>query len=78
MKIDFKSIAGVLFGTTALSFLVRVLIAAASFTGGSNTDIGDLFGQILDKQRSIAACVEVINETPEPEIIEAVKEEAAP
>jgi hypothetical protein len=71
---DFKSLYGVLFGTTALSFIVRILIASLSLYTGSATSIGDAVGLALDKDRSIAAAVVLINETPKAEIIEAVKE----
>jgi hypothetical protein len=66
---------GKLIGTSITSFVVRILIALIALYTGSATDIGDAVGQALDKDRSIAAAVELINETPKAEIVEAVKEE---
>jgi hypothetical protein len=66
---------GKLIGTSITSFVVRILIALIALYTGSATDIGDAVGQALDKDRSIAAAVELINETPKAEIREAVEHE---
>lgn len=59
-------------GTTVTSFVVRIVIALLALYTGSATDVGDAIGQALDKERSIAAAVELINETP-PEVVKAVE-----
>jgi hypothetical protein len=66
---------GKLIGTSITSFVVRILIACIALYTGSATDLGDAVGQALDKDRSIAVAVELINDTPKSEIVEAVKEE---
>ena len=66
---------GKLIGTSVTSFVVRILIALIALYTGSATDIGDAVGQALDKDRSIAAAVELINETPKAEVAAAVKAE---
>lgn len=66
---------GKLIGTSVTSFVVRILIALIALYTGSATDIGDAVGQALDKDRSIAAAVELINETPKAEVRAAVKAE---
>lgn len=62
-------------GTTLAGFVARVVIALLALYTGSATDVGDAVGQALDKERSIAAAVELINETPKSEIIQAVNEQ---
>jgi len=73
----FKVIFFQIFGSSLLSFAVRVFLAGAGLVAGSNTNVGDAIGQALDKQRSIAVCVQAINDTPKEEVIEAVKAENA-
>jgi hypothetical protein len=68
---------GKIVGTTLASFLVRIVIALLAFYTGAATDAGDAFGIAVDKQRSIATAVELINETPREEVAEAVEEEKA-
>lgn len=63
-------------GSSIESFAFRIVIGLFSLWVGSATDVGDAVGVALDKDRSIAAAVELINETP-PEVIEAVEAEGA-
>jgi hypothetical protein len=67
---------GRIVGTTITSFVVRIVIALLALYTGSATDVGDAIGLALDKQRSIATAAQLINETPEAEIVKAI--EAAP
>lgn len=71
----FNGLTGKIIGTSIISFAVRIVIAAVCLYTGAATDFGDAVGQALDKDRSIAAAVELINETPKDEIIEAVEEQ---
>lgn len=67
-----KKYFGTVVGTTVASFFVRIVVALLGLYVGSVTDLGDAVGQALDKERSIAAAVELIKETPRAEILEAV------
>lgn len=64
-------------GTTIAGIVLRLVIAGLALYTGSATNVGDAIGQALDKDRSIAAAVELINETPVPVIAEAIKAETA-
>lgn len=79
LKVLFSDAFGKVVGTTVTSFVVRILIAIIALYTGSATDIGDAVGQALDKDRSIASAVELINETVKTEgeaaLVEAVKSE---
>ena len=75
LKEFLSSAFGKLIGTTVAGFAARVIIALLALYTGSATDAGDAVGMALDKDRSIAACAEVINETPQPVIAEAVAKE---
>lgn len=70
-----KEFIAKIIGTSITSIITRIVIAGLSLYAGSATDFGDAVGQVLDKDRSIAAAVELINETPQPEIVKAVVEE---
>lgn len=74
---QFKKYFTLLVGSSAASFGVRVVLALVALYTGSATDVGDAVGQALDKDRSIATCAALINETPVPAIEEAVKSETA-
>lgn len=74
MKDILKKLLKGAFGTSLLSFVARLIIAGLSFASGTVTDAGDALGQALDKDRSIAAAVELINETPKAEIKKAIVE----
>ena len=54
--------------------ILRIVIAILLLFTGSSTDVGDAIAVAIDKERAIAAAVELINETPKAEIVEAVKE----
>jgi len=56
-------------------FILRLVIALIMLATGAATDFGDALGVALNKDRSIAAAVELINDTPTPEIVKAVAEE---
>lgn len=71
-----KKYLGVIVGTSAASFGFRIVLALFALYTGSATDLGDAVGQALDKDRSIVACTNLINETPVPVIQDAVKAEA--
>lgn len=68
---------GKVVGTTIASFVVRIVIGILMLYTGSATDFGDAVGIAIDKDRSIAAAVELIQETPSAEINEFIIEEAS-
>ncbi len=63
-----------LIGSSLESFVFRIAIGLFSLWVGSATDVGDAVGIAMDKDRSLKAAIELINETPQPEVIEVVKE----
>lgn len=77
MKDWFLKTFGELIGTSIAGVLLRVVIALLGLWTGSSTTIGDAAGVAFNKDRAIASAVVLINETPRPEIVEAVKEETA-
>lgn len=71
-----KKILNATVGTSVVSFVARVVIALLMLYTGAATSVGDAVGIAVDKDRSIAAAVVLINETPGQEIDKAlVKEE---
>lgn len=64
-----------LIGTSIAGVILRLVIVGLSLWTGSSTNVGDAVGVALDKDRSIAAAVELINETPKAEVREAVEAE---
>lgn len=75
MKEFFKNAIAAFVGRSAVSVAARIVIALLSLYAGSATDFGDAVGQAIDKERSIAAAAQLINETPAPEIKKALAEE---
>jgi len=70
-----KKYLGIVVGTSVASFGFRIALALFMLYTGAVTNLGDAVGQALDKQRSIAVCADLINETPVPVISEAVEAE---
>lgn len=64
---------GKIVGTTITSFAVRIFIGLAALYAGSATSAGDAIGIALDKDRSVATCAELINDTPQEQIVEAIE-----
>lgn len=63
----------------AVSFIARLAILAAWFASGlltgSSTPVGDAVGIVTSKERSLAVAAELVNETPKPEIVDAVRQQ---
>lgn len=55
--------------------ILRAVIALILLATGAATDFGDALGVALNKDRSLVAAVELINQTPSAEIVKAVKTE---
>jgi hypothetical protein len=71
-----KKAMSVTLGSSTISFIARVVIALLMLYTGAATSVGDAVGIAVNKDRSIAAAVVLINETPGQEIDKAlVKEE---
>lgn len=73
MKDAIKKFVQEVLGKSIGGFALRVVIAVLMLVTGASTDVGDAVGVALDKDRSIAAAVQLINETPKTEIVEAVE-----
>ncbi len=56
-------------------YFLSVFIAILGFFSGATTDIGESLQIALDKDKALAQAVEILNETPKAEIVEAVKEQ---
>lgn len=59
-------------------YILMVVIAVLSFLSGSVTDIGQVVQIAIDKDKAIVQAVEIINDTPEPQIKAAVDSAGKP
>lgn len=72
MKDMIKKFVQEVIGKSIGGFALRAVIALIMLLTGASTDIGDAVGIAVNKDRSIAAAVELINDTPRQDIVEAV------
>lgn len=60
---------------TIFRVVILIFWGLAGLYTGSSTPVGDAVGIVTDEKRALAVAAQLLNDTPKPDIVEAVKVE---